>query len=129
MFNRSKQTLDNKNRSHLNNLMSIAMADGQLAEQEYQVLYMVAKRLGMSEVDITDIRLNPESVKFTAPKSYDEKVQQIEDFICLMSADNDIDPNEIEVCKKLAMHLDLAPRIIDDLLSGSFEGRPRQGAA
>ena len=126
MFNISKSTPEDKNKSHLKNLMSIAMADGQLAEQEYQILSLVGKRLGMSEDDIADVRKNPESVKFTPPKTYDEKVQQIDDFICLMSADNDIDPNEIAVCKKLAYHLDLAPRIIDDLLSGSFEGRPRK---
>lgn len=123
MFNISKRTSEEKNKSHLRNLMAIAMADGQLAESERQILYLVARRLDMSDADVKEIRNSPENIKFVPPKSYDEKINQIKDFISLMSADNDIDPNEIKVCKKLAMHLELAPRIIDDLLSGSFEGR------
>ena len=121
MFNISKKAPSDKNKSHLKNLMSIAMADGHLAKEERHILFSVAHRLGMSDEDIIAVRDNPESIKFTPPESYDEKIEQIYDFISLMSVDSDIDPNEIELCKKLALHLQLTPRIIDDLLAKLFK--------
>ncbi len=120
MFNRSKPDPSDKNRSHLKNLMAIAMADGHLAEEERHVLISVAHRMGMSDEEVQFVQENPDSVKFTPPKEYDEKMEQIYDFISLMSVDSDIDPSEIEVCRKLALHLDLAPRIVDDLLNKFF---------
>lgn len=121
MFNSSKKEPSDKNKSHLKNLMSIAMADGRLAEEERHILFSVAHRLGMSEEDIIAVRDNPDTIKFTPPDSYDEKIEQIYDFISLMSVDSDIDPNEVALCKKLALHLQLAPRIIDDLLAKLFD--------
>lgn len=123
MFNTSKKALDNKNKSHLKNLMSIAMADGQLAEEERNIVYSVAYSLGMSDEDIAAVQNSPESIKFIPPKTYNEKLEQIYDFISLMSADHNIDPNEVAVCKKLALHLELAPRIIDDILNKLFAER------
>lgn len=123
MFGTTKNTIDEKNKSHLKNLMSIAMADGQLAEEENNILLSVAYRLGMSDEDIAMVRSNPESIKFTPPKTYNEKLDQIYDFISLSFADHDVDPNEVAVCKKLALHLELAPRIIDDILNKLFEGK------
>lgn len=120
MFNRSKPDPSEKSKSHLKNLMAIAMADGRLAEEERHILISVAHRLGLSEEEVQMVQDNPDSVKFTPPKAYDEKMEQIYDFISLMSVDSDIDPSEVEVCRKLALHLDLAPRIVDDLLEKFF---------
>ncbi|MEL7001598.1 MAG: TerB family tellurite resistance protein [Bacteroidota bacterium] len=106
-----------KNKSHLKNLMSIAMADGQFAESERHILFSVARRLGMSDEDISIVYENPESIQFIPPSSHNEKMDQIYDFIYLISADRTVDPKELDICKKLASHLEIAPSVVDGLLS------------
>jgi uncharacterized tellurite resistance protein B-like protein len=105
-------------RSHVKNLVSIALADGHLSEDEWELLVYLASRLGMEEEEINAIRENPEAVTFVMPKTHDERVQQIEDLVLLMSIDHDINPNEVELCKKISLKLDVLPQIVDDIIAG-----------
>ena len=108
-------------RSHIKNLISIALADGHLSEDEWELLVYLASRLGMEEEEINAIRENPEAVKFVMPKTHDQRVQQIEDLVLLMSIDHDINPNEVELCKKISLKLDVLPQIVDDIIAGRNE--------
>jgi uncharacterized tellurite resistance protein B-like protein len=105
-------------RSHVKNLVSIALADGHLSEDEWELLVYLASRLGVEEEEINAIRENPEAVKFVMPKTHDQRVQQIEDLVLLMSIDHDINPNEVELCKKISLKLDVLPQIVDDIIAG-----------
>ena len=108
-------------RSHVKNLVSIALADGHLSEDEWELLVYLASRLGMEEGEINAIRENPEAVKFVMPKTHDQRVQQIEDLVLLMSIDHDINPNEVELCKKISLKLDVLPQIVDDIIASRNE--------
>lgn len=104
-------------RSHVKNLITIALADGHLSEDEWELLVYLASRLGMEEEEINAIKENPEAVTFVMPKTHDQRVQQIEDLVLLMSIDHDINPNEIELCKKISLKLDVLPQIVDDIIA------------
>ncbi|MBL3656908.1 TerB family tellurite resistance protein [Fulvivirga sediminis] len=114
---------DEKRRSHVKNLITVAMADGHLAKEEWDLLVIIARKLGMNNEDIQSIKDNPEDVKFTPPKKYDEKIQQVEDLVSVMMIDGDVDKNEMELCKKLALKLDLLPRVINDLIYQTYKKR------
>ncbi|MEO7990114.1 MAG: hypothetical protein ABI663_11260 [Chryseolinea sp.] len=105
-------------RSHVKNLITIALADGHLSEDEWELLVYLASRLGMEEVEITAIKENPDAVTFVMPKTHNQRVQQIEDLVLLMSIDHDINPNEVELCKKISLKLDVLPQIVDDIIAG-----------
>jgi uncharacterized tellurite resistance protein B-like protein len=105
-------------RSHVKNLITIALADGHLSEDEWELLVYLASRLGMEEVEITAIRENPDAVTFVMPKTHEQRVQQIEDLVLLMSIDHDINSNEVELCKKISLKLDVLPQIVDDIIAG-----------
>ncbi len=105
-------------RSHVKNLITIALADGHLSEDEWELLVYLASRLGMEEEEINAIKKNPEAVTFVMPKTHDQRVQQIEDLVLLMSIDHDINPNEVELCKKISLKLDVLPQIVDDIIAG-----------
>lgn len=105
-------------RSHVKNLISIALADGHLSEDEWELLVYLASRLGMEEEEIAAIKENPEAVTFVMPKTHEQRVQQIEDLVLLMSIDHDINPNEVELCKKIALRLDVLPQIVDRIIEG-----------
>ncbi|HPH47773.1 MAG TPA: hypothetical protein PLJ60_17045 [Chryseolinea sp.] len=106
-------------RSHLKNLVSIALADGHLADDEWELLLYLGSRLGMNEAEITAIKENPESVRFVMPGTHEERVQQIEDLVLVMSIDRDIDPDEIELCKKIALKLDVLPQLVDSIIQAN----------
>ncbi|MBL6446604.1 TerB family tellurite resistance protein [Fulvivirga sp. 29W222] len=110
---------DGRRKSHIKNLISVAMADGHLADEEWALLSKIAHHLGMSSEAIQNIRNNPEEVKFIAPKKYEEKLQQVTDLVAVMMVDGDIDQNELELCKKLALKLDLLPRVVSDMINNA----------
>ncbi len=101
-------------------MIALAMADGQFTREEEHVLFATAHRLGMSEEELDSIKADSSTIEFNPPESYGEKIEQIYDFISLVSVDGNIDEAEIELCKSLALKLNLAPRIIDDLISKFF---------
>lgn len=114
-----------RRKSHIKNLIAVAMADGHLAEEEWALLKRVAKNLNMSSEEIQNIRNNPSEVKFVAPRRYKEKLQQVNDLVSLMMVDGDVDLNELELCKKIALKLDLLPRVVSDLIDNAYNKQPQ----
>lgn len=109
---------DSLRRSHIKNLISIALSDGHLSDDEWELLVYLASRLGMEEEEIKAIKENPDAVTFVMPKTHDQRVQQIEDLVLLMSIDHDINPNEVQLCKKISLKLDVLPQIVDSIIAG-----------
>ncbi|MEM7108191.1 MAG: hypothetical protein AAF519_08185 [Bacteroidota bacterium] len=120
MGNNSIKSISEKDKSHIKNLMALAMADGKMTLEEEHVLFSIAHRMGMSNEELELIKSNPEAIEFKTPNSYGEKIEQIYDFLSLISVDGSIDDEEVELCRSLALKFDLAPRIIDDLLDKFF---------
>lgn len=108
-------------RSHVKNLIAIALADGHLADDEWELLVYLASRLGMEEEEIKAIQENPDSVIFVMPKAHDQRVKQIEDLVLLMSIDHNINPNEVELCKKISLKLDVLPQIVDSIIANRHD--------
>jgi uncharacterized tellurite resistance protein B-like protein len=106
-------------RSHVKNLVTVAMADGRLDIDEWKLLMTIAKRLGMEEEEIKLIRSNPDQVSFVPPKKYDEKVQQIRDLVAVMTIDHIINQKELELCKKISLKLDILPQMVDEIIETS----------
>lgn len=105
-----------KNRSHLKNLVSMAMADGSIDQREWELLRDIARKLDLTEEDIQIARNNPDLINNVLPKKYREKVEQLYDLVCLMIADFQIDENELGFCRKMADKLNINPMIVDDLI-------------
>ncbi len=107
---------DDRKKSHLKNLIEIALADGTFDEREKKLIKEIAIKLELSENDIDEIQKHPETVKFTPPSSEKLKIEHLNELVKMMMADNKIDEEEVKVCKNLAIKLNLAPNIINDLI-------------
>ncbi|MDH5379208.1 MAG: TerB family tellurite resistance protein [Cyclobacteriaceae bacterium] len=116
MFRSSAQ--DNKQEaiSHLKNLLAIAKADGIVAEIEQHLMISVASRLGISIEEFNKISGNLENIEFVLPEKYDDRVEQFQDILMLMSVDNHIDEEEMETCKKIAEKFELTERDFKQLV-------------
>ncbi|MGF1635714.1 MAG: hypothetical protein ACFCUU_01475 [Cyclobacteriaceae bacterium] len=102
--------------SHLRNLLLVSLADGSLDAEELSLIRNIAAESGISEVEIHAISENLAQEAFVAPSNESEAVKQISDLVRLMIADREIEDREVDLCKKLAIKLNLAPQIVDELI-------------
>ena len=120
LFGIFKTDYDGIRRSHIKNLISVAMVDGHVDPGEWELLSSIARILGMTQEDIDAIRRNPDSVKFVPPRKYEDKVEQIHDLIAIMTIDGEINAKELELCKKISLKLDILPQMVDQILQDVF---------
>jgi uncharacterized tellurite resistance protein B-like protein len=118
---------DGIRKSHIKNLISVAMADGHLDQEEWDLLVTMARVLQISEEEIRNIKENPESVRFIPPKKYEDKVQQIQDLVAIMTIDGEINKKELELCKKISLKLDILPQLVDDIIDDICHPNPAAG--
>lgn len=93
MFNQGKGTA----RSHMKNLIEMAAVDGNFEDIEYELLRTIAKRNGIPESQLKEIRKNPEGIKFEIPTDKKEKFHQLYDLVHMMSVDNAIHDEEAKL--------------------------------
>lgn len=114
-------------RSHVKNLVTIAMADGHLDPEEWDLLMRIARRLGMEEEEIKNIKNGFEKVDFVPPKKYEDRVQQVRDLVAVMMIDREINEKELELCKKVALKLNILPQLVDEIISGNQNQKDQGG--
>jgi uncharacterized tellurite resistance protein B-like protein len=90
-------------RSHMKNLIEMAAVDGNFDEAEYELLKTIAKRNGISESQLKDIRKNPSGVTFEIPTDKREKFHQMYDLVHMMTVDKAIHDEELKLCNLFAI--------------------------
>ena len=117
LFKQGKGTV----KSHLKNLIEMALADGQFIEVENELLLSIAKKNGFSESRLLELRNNTEAVKFELPEDARLRFEQFYDLINMMSIDSLIHTEEMKLCNLFAIKFGY-PRahvqtLIDSILS------------
>lgn len=90
-------------RSHIKNLIEVAVSDGNFDLIEYDLLKKIAKRNGISETHLKEIRTSPTSVQFELPESKEERFQQFYDLVHMMTIDQTIHDEEMKLCNLFAV--------------------------
>jgi uncharacterized tellurite resistance protein B-like protein len=108
-------------KSHLKNLIEMAAADGEFLEVESSLLKSIAKRNGISEKQLEQIRRNQEAVKLEIPINNKERFHQFYDLVHMMCVDKFIHEEEMKLCNlfavKFGYHRDNIDQLIDSILS------------
>jgi uncharacterized tellurite resistance protein B-like protein len=112
MFREGKASV----KSHMKNLIEMAMADGHFDDIEYDLLLNIAKKYNISESEIKKIRENPFKIKFVIPEDSKEKFEHMYDLVHMMIIDNYIDSNEIKLCTLFARKFGYQPIKINELV-------------
>lgn len=120
LFNIFYQNENQKNKSYIKNLLEVAIADGKLDDAELELVISIAANFDISMDEVMEIKDNPQSIEFSPPSSYSAKVKLLEDLVKIMIADKEIDENEVNFCKELAIKLNIAPVIVDDLIQSKI---------
>lgn len=105
-----------KGKSHLRNLMSMAMADGKLEDTEYQFLLKIANRYNISSNDVDKLKAEIAQKGGYSVEKGSTKFEQIFDLVKMMMIDNNINPNELKMCKNFAQKIGVAVNKVDELI-------------
>ena len=122
-------SLEEKRRlSHIKGLMALAAADGHIDDCEVDIVAEIGARLSITEDEVKRIFKHPESIKFEAPESEDERLVLLYDYVVVMLADKVIDHHEIAFCydtvTKLGFKRELAHEIISKIVSDLDHKQP-----
>lgn len=90
-------------KSHMRNLIELAAADGNFEDIEYDLLKSIAKRNNISESQLKDIRKNTAATSFEVPTDKREKFHQLYDLVHMMSVDDEINDEEMNLCNLFAI--------------------------
>jgi len=89
-------------RSHMKNLLEMAMADSHFDDSEYQLLKTLANKYKVSEKELEKIKEDPSGIEFEVPAKKEEKFEQFFELVHMMTVDHDIDRAELNLCKIFA---------------------------
>lgn len=103
-------------KSHMKNLIEMAAIDGNFDDVEYTLLKTIAKRNGISESQLKDIKKNPSGIEFEVPTDKKEKFHQFYDLVNMMVADNAVHADEQRLCSLFAVKFGYPRPHIDDLI-------------
>ena len=89
-------------KSHMKNLLEMAMADRHFDDSEFQLLKTLAKKYKVSENELEKIKTDPSNIEFELPQKKEEKFEQFYELVHMMTVDHDIDRAELSLCKIFA---------------------------
>lgn len=105
-----------KNKSHLKNLLSVAMSDGSMDVNEAKALLSVATRLAIDEKQVREMMTDYRNIKFILPKDRKERVQQLWDLVMIVLADGRIEEREMMIFESFAHKLRIRKAVISGLV-------------
>jgi len=120
IFNKNEE---NKNLSHIKNLIEVAISDGKLDQSELELIIAIAGKFDISRAEVLSIKENHQDIEFTPPSSYSAKVKLMEDLVKVLLADKKIEEEEIQICKNLALKLNLNTMVVDDLITSIINSK------
>ncbi len=122
LFKEGKAT----SKSHMKNLLEMAMIDSHFDDHEYQLLKKLAKKHKVSEKELKNIQENPAEVKFELPEDDNEKFEQFYELIQMMTIDEKIYEEEVNLCIIFAKKFGYSnqPGLVDAITQNIKNGLP-----
>lgn len=115
-FHLEKEKNRLQNRAILHNLYLIAKADGDLTEEELNLLLEVAFNLSQSQEDISMVLDHKLPDVFTIPDDAEERWFSLKNLVFMMIVDGEISEVEYDLCLKYAEAAGLGEEEIEDIL-------------
>ncbi|MEM9982099.1 MAG: hypothetical protein AAF734_06360 [Bacteroidota bacterium] len=111
----------NKAKSHIKNLIDMALADGHFDMAEYELLLIIARRHGISENQVKRVRKHPEEIQFLIPADDKKRFFQLYDLVNMMIIDGEVHNLEFKLCKLFAEKFGYATEQLDYLINATAE--------
>ena len=110
-----------RNKGHFSAIVRVAIADGDLSEEEKQFLDKLAIRLEISTAEYAEILENPLKYPINPPYLHSQRLERLYDLSRMVYADHILGPKQKEILIKFATALGFSPGnvpfIVDKALS------------
>lgn len=104
-------------KSHVKNLIEIALADRSFSGEEEQLLKSIATRLGISMKQIEKIKQVPQNIAFEIPDDEYEKFHQVYDLVHMMIIDKSVHGEELRLCELFALKFGYSLGVVKELIA------------
>ena len=122
LFRQGKSTA----RSHMKNLIEMAVVDGNFDLVEHNLLSRIAKRNNVSEDHLRKIKESRADIQFELPQDSQEKFAQFYDLVHMMTIDKSIHHEEMNLCNLFAVKFGY-PRYKASDISASIQSNIANG--
>ncbi|NND94224.1 MAG: TerB family tellurite resistance protein [Flavobacteriales bacterium] len=113
------------------NLVTIARADGDISEIEYDMLIRVARRLNLREDQVKEILDNPTLYPVQPPTNILERRERLVDLVWMVMVDGEIDSREMATLERCAISLGYKstdiPALVNRIHHFILQGLDRSG--
>ena len=92
-----------QDKGHFRNLVIIAHSDGELSQEEAELLNEIGQELSLSPQQIEEIKTHPENYPVHPPANRTERFEQIVNLIQMVQADGKIEDTEMKVLERVAV--------------------------
>jgi uncharacterized tellurite resistance protein B-like protein len=95
----------NHNLNHFAGVVSLAMADEKITEDEENLLKRIAKKLHILEEKYIDVLKNYKKYPIVTPHGYDERIERLYDYSKIIYADSEVTGKEASILRKICVGL------------------------
>jgi len=110
-----------KRLSHIKNLVALAASDGEIDQNELNLIFSIGEKVGLSRDELLRIIQRPNSISFRAPDYFRERIEQLYDMVLVMMIDGEVHENEVALCKLTAIRLGFKHQVIDKMVHDVIE--------
>ena len=99
------------------NLVLVAVADGQLEEHEQAFLLELGNRIGLTAADVQPLADNLGVLSFIVPADGPQKTLELQTLVQMMLQDGQLDAREYDLCLDYARRVGYSKQLLDDMVS------------
>ncbi|GAA4763572.1 MULTISPECIES: TerB family tellurite resistance protein [Flavobacterium] len=109
-----------RNKGHFSAIVRVAIADGDLSEEEKQFLDKLKNRLEISDAEYEEILENPLKYPINPPSLHVQRIERLYDLSRMVYADNVLGPKQKEIVTKFALALGFTPGNVGYIVDKAF---------
>lgn len=110
-----------RNLSHFASIVNLAAIDGEINEEEDQLLKRFARKLDINKDEYKKVLANPTSFPITGSNSVERRLERLHDLFKIIFADHEIDNEEIELIKRYAIGLGFSSQASEGIIERSIQ--------
>lgn len=100
-------------RGHLQNIVLLAMADGEISDIELVFIHKIGRKIGLTHTQIGNILDNPNDAQVIPPSNKLERAERMVEMVDMVQSDGVIAPEELNMLARFAIQIGY--RSIDDV--------------
>ena len=110
-----------RNLSHFASIVNLAAVDGEINEDEENLLKRFARKLDINEDEYDKVLENPKAFPLSSYNSIERRLERLHDLFRIIFADHIIDDQERELIKKYAIGLGFSSQASEGIINRSVQ--------